>query len=82
MRIVETWDYPLFKVVVYSQELHFYVEIEAGPMKQCLKVPKDSVGGNLADLRKVFSPEFNETLVQRFHALHGDFSKALKNAQD
>jgi hypothetical protein len=80
MRIVETWDYPLFKVVIFSYENHFYLEIEAGPMKQCLKIPKDSVGGNLEGVRKVFTPVFIDSLVQRFHSLHADFSKALKDA--
>lgn len=82
MRIVDTWVYSHFKVLVFSYESHFYCEIEAGPMKQCLKVPKDSVNGNLEGLRKVFTQEFIDSIIERFHSLHGDFSKALKSVND
>ena len=41
MRIAESWNTPQYRVVIYTLETAWYVEFEAGPMKQGYKFNKE-----------------------------------------
>jgi hypothetical protein len=64
MRIHATIPHPKYRIVVYSQENHFYIEIEAGPMKQCYKLPKERAS-NIGDIQKWLDEDF----LQRAHSI-------------
>ena len=50
MRIAETWNTPQYRVFIYTMENHWYVEFEAGPMKQGYKFSKEKFA-SLADMK-------------------------------
>ncbi len=77
MRILGRIPHPVFQIVAYELERHYYLEIEAGPMKQCFKLPKDRFAG-LEGLSQLFDPEFETGLVQRFEAMYAELERLLK----
>jgi hypothetical protein len=76
MRVIDTIAHPHFKITVFGTDLYFYVEIEAGPMKQCYKFSKDKVG-TLKALRAAFDAEYLEKIHQHFNAMYLDFKTRL-----
>ena len=41
MRIVEQIHHSTFRIVLYTTQTHYIVELEAGPMRQAYKYDKD-----------------------------------------
>jgi hypothetical protein len=80
MRQVGTLPHPQYKIVVYGAEHYFYVEIEAGPMKQCYKFKKDLVA-NLTELESLFTPEFKAEIYEGFNTMFKSYQKALAKQQ-
>ncbi len=76
MRQVGTIPHKDFKIIVYGAEQYFYVEIEAGPMKQCYKFKKELVP-NLTELEKVFTPEFKAQIHSVFNTMFVNYKEAL-----
>jgi hypothetical protein len=80
MRLVDTIPHPVFKISVFAMELYFYVEIEAGPMKQCYKYNKDIVP-NIAKLKATMDDSFLKEAHENFNAMYRNFSAALEKAK-
>lgn len=78
MRIVDTIAHPHFKITVFGTDLYFYVEIEAGPMKQAYKFNKDKVE-NLEQLRAIFDGDFLQKIHTHFNSMYLDFKAKLDN---
>ncbi len=72
MRIVGPLSHPKFKVMLYSQEHHWYVEIETGPMKQCFKVPKARAASQ-AEVQKWLDQEFSKEAYRIFEAMYRNY---------
>jgi len=72
MRIVGPIPHPKFKVVLYAQEQHWYVEIETGPMKQCFKVPKERASSQ-AEVQKWLDETFSEETYRIFEAMYRNY---------
>jgi hypothetical protein len=75
MRSVGTIPHPKFRIEVYSQEHYFYIEIEAGPMKQCYKFTKDQAS-NLGAVQAIM----DEAFLTQCYTLFEDMYKAQKAA--
>lgn len=81
MRIVGPLPHPKFKVILYAQEQHWYVEIETGPMKQCFKIPKARAASQ-ADVQKWLDASFNEETYRIFEAMYKNYkSSADRNLE-
>lgn len=76
MRLVETIPHPKLKIVVYALEYHFYIEIEAGPMKQCYKLPKEKAE-NVAAVRKWLDEEFLNEVYKGFESMYTSHKNAM-----
>ncbi len=70
MRVVSQIPHPEFKITVFATEQYYYVEIEAGPMKQAYKLPKDKAE-NLEAVQKWLNHDF----LQRAHVIFEDMYK-------
>lgn len=71
MRIVESWTTKEFKTTIYSMDLWFTVEFEAGPMKQAYKFMKatyPTVGAVKDALRPEFLAEVYASFEKMFLA--------------
>lgn len=75
MRILGHIPHPQYRIVAYTLELHYYVEIEAGPMKQCFKLHKEQVDG-MEGLKQWLDEDF----LKRTHELFGEMYKNYKSS--
>ncbi len=57
MRLLDTIPHPTYRITAYTLEAHYYIEIEAGPMKQCYKLHKEQTAG-LEGIKKWLDEEF------------------------
>lgn len=78
MRLVEVIAHPLFNISVYSLELNYYIEIQAGPMKQCFKFSKELVSAEKGGLRALLDEEFFYQVKVQFDNMHQNFKNALQ----
>ncbi len=77
MRLLAQIPHPKYKIVAYTLELHYYVEIEAGPMKQCYKLHKDTTSG-IEGIKKWLDGEFQTHLQTTFEEMYRQHSAAIK----
>lgn len=68
MRIAESWTTKQFRVVIYTLETQWYVEFEAGPMKQGYKFSKEKYA-TLADVHEALSPAFQTEVYEHFNRM-------------
>lgn len=78
MRVIGVHPYPHFKVTIYQMERWWYVECEAGPMKQGYRFNKDEVT-DLPALQTILNGSFLEKVRGHFNAMFPDYREALKN---
>lgn len=69
MRILATIPHPQYRIVVYTLDTHFYIEIEAGPMKQCYKLPKEKAG-SLEGIKKWLDEDFLQRANSIFESMY------------
>ena len=77
MRLIGPVPHPKFKVVAYNTERYYYVEIEAGPMKQCYKLPKEKVTSPDA-IKTWLDEHFSEKTYTIFEEMYKNFDASLK----
>ncbi len=77
MRILGKIPHPSFNIVAYTLEKHYYVEIEAGPMKQCYKLHKETTDG-LEGIKQWLDADFLIEVKNLFNAMYANHSAALK----
>lgn len=70
MRIEESFNTPQFRVVIYTLDTAWYVEFEAGPMKQGYKFKKEKYPG-LDSVKNVLSETFMAEVYAHFNAMFG-----------
>lgn len=80
MRILGTIPHRTYKVVAYTLDRHYYVEIEAGPMKQCYKLHKEKTDG-LQGITKWLDEEFQQHLQQTFEQMYQAHMAALERME-
>lgn len=76
MRVLGTIPHPAFKIVAYTLDRYYYVEIEAGPMKQCYKLPKENTPG-LEGIKKWLDRQFQEKANQLFEEMYRNHKAAI-----
>lgn len=69
MRVLATIPHPTFKIVAYTLDRHYYIEVEAGPMKQCYKLNKETTKG-LEGIQKWLDDEFLAHLQATFESMY------------
>lgn len=77
MRIIGNIPHPSFKITAYSLERHYYVELEAGPMKQCYKLHKENTDG-MAGIQKWLSPEFLAGVKRIFDDMYQNHKASIQ----
>jgi len=76
MRIAESWNTPKYRVVIYTLDTAWYVEFEAGPMKQGYKWSKEKCP-SLADVKNAMSEEFLSEVYAQFNAMFLSLKKTM-----
>lgn len=69
MRILAIIPHPKYRIVAYTLDSHFYIEIEAGPMKQCYKLPKNKAN-NLEEIKKWLDSSFLDEVQSHFEKMY------------
>lgn len=78
MRVLGHIPHSKFQITAYSlNEKFFYVEIEAGPMKQCFKLHKERVV-NLEGIKKWLDEEFLQTAHSHFESMYLSYDSSMK----
>jgi hypothetical protein len=74
MRIADAWNTPQYRVVIYTLENNWYVEFEAGPMKQGYKMSKEK-WPNLQSVKEALSVDFLTDVYARFESMYQALKK-------
>ncbi len=69
MRVLGAIPHPNYKITAYTLEKYYYVEIEAGPMKQCYKLHQETTPG-LEGIKKWLDEEFSSKLQPIFEDMY------------
>ena len=69
MRLLGQIPHSKFRVTAYTLEHHYYVEIEAGPMKQCYKLHKDTTPG-IEGIKRWLDEEFTKQIKHGFETMY------------
>ena len=69
MRIADSWNTPQYRVFIYTLETAWYVEFEAGPMKQGYKFSKEK-HPNLEDMKDALSEVFFTEVYNHFGQMY------------
>jgi hypothetical protein len=75
MRIADSWKTQQFRTIVYTLETTWYVEFEAGPMKQGYKFSKEKFPA-LTDVKTALSTEFNDAVYEHFNNMYLSLKQA------
>ncbi len=81
MRTLGIIPHPRFRIEVYSLDKHFYVEVEAGPMKQCYKFHKEQAE-SLEGVKKIMDAAFLEKSYALFEEMYKNQQAALTRFAD
>jgi hypothetical protein len=76
MRIAETWKTPQYRVFIYTLDSSWYVEFEAGPMKQGYKWSKEKCP-SIVDVKNAMTEEFLSEVYSHFNAMFLTLKKAF-----
>ncbi len=77
MRVLDTIPHSTFKITAYTLDRYYYVEIEAGPMKQCYKLHKDTTDG-LEGIRKWLSDDFLKEVQRIFEVMYKNHQASIQ----
>lgn len=77
MRLLGQIPHPGFKIVAYTLERHYYIEIEAGPMKQCYKLHKETTNG-LEGIKQWLDADFLIEVQHIFEKMYSNHMAAIK----
>lgn len=69
MRVLGHIPHPTYKITAYTLDRYYYVEIEAGPMKQCYKLHQESTPG-MVGIQKWLDKEFTSSLQSVFENMY------------
>ena len=76
MRIAESWNTPQYRVVIYTLDAAWYVEFEAGPMKQGYKWTKEKCP-SIVDVKNAMTEEFLTEVYSHFNAMFLSLKKTM-----
>ena len=74
MRIADSWNTPQYRVVIYTLETAWYVEFEAGPMKQGYKFSKEKWFG-LQQVKEALTVDFLTEVYGSFENMYKSIKK-------
>lgn len=69
MRIADTIDHPKMRVIIHTLDQFYYVEAEAGVMKQGYKFKKEAFGG-LQGLKIWVAEKLSPIMVKNFEQMY------------
>lgn len=75
MRIVKQIPNPTFRITLYEMEKWYYVELEAGPMKQAYRFNKEAFP-NVPAVEAVFTETWLEKIRVNFNNMFLDYKEA------
>lgn len=78
MRIETQIPHPHFKIVVYSLDSKYLIQIEAGSLMQAYKIGKEQLNG-LEGVKQLLSSEFLLKVHDRFNQMFMDFKTTQEN---
>lgn len=82
MRVLGHIPHPTFKITAYSLEKYYYIEIEAGPMKQCYKLHQETTPG-MGGIQKWLDEEFTSRLQPIFEDMYRNHKASInRNLKD
>ncbi len=79
MRVADTIAHPRMRIIIYTLDKHYYVEFEAGPMKQGFRFSKEQTGGT-EGVKQIVRGTLTDNVEERFHKMHADALEAVKEA--
>lgn len=79
MRVLANIPHPTYSITAFTLEKYYYIEIEAGPMKQCYKLHKETTDG-LEGIKKWLSGGFLEEVQRIFEEMYRNHKKAMEAA--
>ncbi len=77
MRAVAQIPHQDFKITVFGTDHYYYVEIEAGPMKQAYKLPKDKAP-NIDAVQKWLNSGFLEETHRIFELMYTNHISSIR----
>ena len=73
MRIVEQIHHSTFRIVLYTTQTHYIVELEAGPMRQAYKYDRDKFP-DVPSVKNTLTEEWLEELRVIFNDMYTKWS--------
>lgn len=77
MRVLGPIPHPTYKITAYTLERYYYIEIEAGPMKQCYKLHQEATAG-LEGIKKWLDEEFTSNLQPIFEEMYKNHKASIE----
>ncbi len=77
MRIEAQIPHPNFRILVYSLDTKYSIQIEAGPMMQAFKIEKNKIAG-IEGIKKLLTPTFLSKIHDRFNDMFLDLESLNK----
>ncbi len=77
MRVADSISHPRMRIIIYTLDKHYYVEFEAGPMKQGFRFSKEQTGGT-EGVKRIVEGALCDNVEARFHQMHTDALEAVK----
>ncbi len=78
MRIIAQIPHAKLKISIFQYNEKYIIEMEAGQYKQTFKIGVESVSG-VDGVKELCTDVLVENALQRFNAMHTDFSQAFQN---
>ncbi len=76
MRILGNIPHPTYKITAYSLDRFYYIEIEAGPMKQCYKLHQENTPG-MEGIKKWLDEEFLTRIQPIFEDMYKNHKASI-----
>lgn len=76
MRVLGSIPHPRFKITAFTLERFYYVEIEAGPMKQGYKLHKEHFA-SLAEIAAFMDDNFLGETNRLFEEMYSNYKQAM-----
>jgi hypothetical protein len=73
MRLIHTIAHPKLKIMVYGLDRWYYLEMEAGPMKQGYKFDKEAFAGPVELEQHLTQHGFWEVVYTQFESMYKAF---------
>lgn len=77
MRIAEQIPHPTFRIVIYVTDKYFLLELEAGPMRQSYRYPRERFT-SVESVKNSITPQWLDKVHDQFNTMYQNWSDTLK----